>query len=50
MANVKNGNLVRVPAWWKHLRYMKKAFWSKHRQVERRLCDDAKRVAVHPGS
>ncbi len=34
MANVKKGNLVRPPQWWKHLRDWKRVFWKKHRKAE----------------
>jgi hypothetical protein len=27
MANVKKGQLVRPPEWWKHLRWVKRLFW-----------------------
>ena len=27
MANVKKGQLVRAPEWWKHLRWVKRVFW-----------------------
>ena len=34
MANVKKGNLVPPPQWWKHLRDWKRVFWKKHRKAE----------------
>ena len=37
MANVKKGQLVRAPEWWKHLRWVKRVFWKKHREAEKRL-------------
>lgn len=37
MATVKKGILVHAGEWWKHLRYMKRPFWKKHRKAERRL-------------
>jgi hypothetical protein len=36
MANVKNGQLVPPPEWWKHLRWMKRNFWKSHRRAEQR--------------
>jgi hypothetical protein len=37
MATVKKGVLVPAGEWWKHLRWTKPAFWSRHRQAERRM-------------
>ena len=37
MANIKKGQLVRPPEWWKHLRWSKRVFWKKHRKAEQRL-------------
>ncbi len=52
MANVKAGNLAKADEMWKHLRHMKKAFWSRHRRVERRLCVDVmkRHEPVNPGA
>ena len=38
MANVKKGQLVRAPEWWKHLRWVKRVFWKRHRQAEKKWC------------
>jgi hypothetical protein len=38
MANVKKGQLVRAPEWWKHLRWVKRTFWKRHRQAEKKWC------------
>jgi hypothetical protein len=35
MAHVKKGHLVRAPEWWKHLRWVKRVFWKRHRQAEK---------------
>lgn len=36
MANVKKGQTVRAPEWWKHLRaYGKRTFWKKQRAADR---------------
>ena len=36
MANVKKGQSVRPPQWWKHLRaYCKRQFWKKQRSADR---------------
>jgi hypothetical protein len=37
MANVKKGQLVCPPEWWKHLRWAKRLFWKRQRQAEKRL-------------
>jgi hypothetical protein len=37
MATVKKGILVDAGEWWKHLRWMKRSFWKRHRKAERRL-------------
>jgi hypothetical protein len=39
MAHVKKGHLVRSPEWWKHLRWVKRVFWKRHRRAERRLAE-----------
>jgi len=36
MANVKKGQTVRAPEWWKHLKWTKRAFWKRQRAVDRR--------------
>jgi hypothetical protein len=36
MAHVKKGHLVASPEWWKHLRWVKRQFWKRHRKAERR--------------
>ena len=33
MANVKKGNLVKSPQWWKHLREWKRVFWKAERKA-----------------
>jgi hypothetical protein len=35
MANVRKGQLTPSPEWWKHLRWMKRAFWKRERQAEK---------------
>ena len=35
MANVKQGQSVRPPQWWKHLREWKRIFWSKQRRKDK---------------
>jgi hypothetical protein len=40
MAHVKKGHLAPSPEWWKHLRWMKRPFWKRHRQAERREATD----------
>ena len=37
MANVKKGQLVPAPEWWKHLRWVKRLFWKRQRQAEKHL-------------
>lgn len=37
MANVKKGQLVRSPQWWRHLRDWKRVFWKKNRKAEKHL-------------
>jgi hypothetical protein len=37
MANVKQGQTVPAPQWWKHLRDWKRLFWKKQRADNRRL-------------
>ncbi|MEX0598433.1 MAG: hypothetical protein WD512_18265 [Candidatus Paceibacterota bacterium] len=36
MANVKKGQLVAPPQWWKHLKEWKKVFWHKNRRAEKK--------------
>jgi hypothetical protein len=31
MANVKQGQTVPAPQWWKHLRKLKRQFWKRQR-------------------
>jgi hypothetical protein len=33
MATVNKGVLTPSPEWWKHLRWMKRAFWKKERRA-----------------
>lgn len=40
MANVKKGQLVPSPQWWKHLKDWKRVFWKKERKASDR---DAKK-------
>jgi hypothetical protein len=35
MANVKKGQTVAAPQWWKHLRQWKKLFWKRQRRSDR---------------
>jgi hypothetical protein len=37
MANVKKGQLVPAPEWWKHLRKVKRLFWKRERQAGKRV-------------
>ena len=37
MANVKQGQSVRPPQWWKHLRKWKRIFWKAERSAQKRL-------------
>lgn len=36
MAHVRKGHLVEAPEWWKHLKRVKRLFWRRHRQAERK--------------
>jgi hypothetical protein len=36
MANVKKGQTVSEPEWWRHLRAWKRVFWKKQRQAFKR--------------
>ncbi len=53
MANVKKGQLVPAPEWWKHLRKslkygvpgFKRVFWKRNRQAERKLEHQARKRA-----
>jgi hypothetical protein len=54
MANVKKGQLVPAPEWWKHLRWAKRGFWKSHRRAEKReaaenLADSVRLNARHNG-
>ena len=33
MANVKKGQTVSAPEWWKHLKWCKRVFWKKQRKA-----------------
>ena len=35
MANVKKGQSVSSPQWWKHLRDWKRFFWKKQRKADK---------------
>jgi len=35
MANVKQGQTVRPPQWWRHLRDWKRVFWRRQRRADR---------------
>jgi len=41
MANVKKGQTVRPPQWWKHLRDWKKVFWHRQRVADRKMLRNA---------
>lgn len=41
MANVKKGQTVPSPQWWKHLKKWKRVFWKKQRRA------DAKALRYH---
>jgi hypothetical protein len=45
MANVKKGQSVSAPQWWKHLRDWKRVFWKKQRQADKQ---QVKRKAPQP--
>jgi len=47
MANVKKGQLVGSPEWWKHLRWAKRRFWKAQRQADKREAD-AQRENARP--
>ena len=36
MANVKKGQLLPAPEWWKHLRKMKRVFWKAERKAAKK--------------
>jgi hypothetical protein len=36
MATVKKGTLTAPREWWKHLRWLKRAFWKRERRASRR--------------
>lgn len=36
MANVKKGQTVKPPEWWRHLRWAKRIFWKKQRKADKR--------------
>jgi hypothetical protein len=36
MATVKKGTLTTPNEWWKHLRWLKRAFWKRERRAARR--------------
>jgi hypothetical protein len=35
MANVKKGQTVPSPEWWKHLRKLKRLFWKRQRRADK---------------
>ena len=35
MAHMRKGQLATSPEWWRHLRWMKRAFWKRERQEGR---------------
>jgi hypothetical protein len=43
MATIKKGTLARPPEWWKHLRWMKRAFWKAERTAAKQ--DSKRQVA-----
>lgn len=45
MANVKKGNLTAPGEWWKHLRWLKRAFW----KAERKAAKNAARKETSDG-
>ena len=47
MANVKKGQLVRAPQWWKHLRDWKRVFWKRERRASKR--ETWNEIAEKPG-
>jgi hypothetical protein len=36
MANVRQGQTVPAPQWWKHLRQLKRQFWKQQRFDDRK--------------
>ena len=36
MANVKQGNLTKLPQWWKHLDLAMRIFWKRERKAHQR--------------
>src|SRR5262245_57250399 len=44
MANVKKGQTVRAPEWWKHLRWTKRQFWKRQRQADKEICHGSSRA------
>jgi hypothetical protein len=47
MANVKKGQTVPPPQWWKHLRDWKRIFWRKQRKADQK--DTRKRLNPDQG-
>jgi hypothetical protein len=43
MANVKKGQTVRSPQWWRHLRSFKRLFWKRQRQDDKRSINELPR-------
>ena len=35
MANVKKGQTVKAPEWWKHLKWTKRVFWKRQRTSDK---------------
>jgi hypothetical protein len=44
MANVKKGQTVPSPEWWKHLKWAKRTFWKKQRKADKTELKDQKQV------
>jgi hypothetical protein len=40
MANVKKGQTVASPQWWKHLRDWKRVFWKRQRNEEKKAAKE----------
>jgi hypothetical protein len=43
MANVKKGQTVPAPQWWKHLRDWKGVFWKRQRRSDGKLAGEGAR-------
>jgi hypothetical protein len=35
MANIKKGQTVPAPEWWKHLKRVKRLFWKRQRRADK---------------